>query len=178
MASIDVHRSSNMEISATASQSHKNRVIEVTNKIASMRDPFGDYEELIPISSRVAADGAVRSELETQFERGSAQYQAYFKDCLISKEMEVFDTIPLLKLKDFSSAPKQATKIQTEKVSAAEERTLFTLILLVSQARNPNLRDVLSYNLITYPLSIASAQGMRKTSNSVMAKEIEKDTLY
>ena len=177
MASIDVHRSSDIEISATGSQSHEDRVTAVTNTIASMRDPFGDYEELISISSRVVADGAVRSDLETAFERGSAQYQAYVKDCLISKEKEVFDTIPLLKLKDFGSAPKQATKTQTEKVSAAEERTLFTRILLVSQARNPNLRDVLSYNLTTYPLSIATAQGdMRKTSKSVMAKELEKMT--
>ena len=177
MASIDVHRSSDIEISATGSQSHEDRVTAVTNTIASMRDPFGDYEELISISSRVVADGAVRSDLETAFERGSAQYQAYVKDCLISKEKEVFNTIPLLKLKDFGSAPKQATKTQTEKVSAAEERTLFTRILLVSQARNPNLRDVLSYNLTTYPLSIATAQGdMRKTSKSVMAKELEKMT--
>ena len=47
--------------------------------IASMSDLFGDYEELISISSRVVADGAARSDLETAFERGSAQYQAYVR---------------------------------------------------------------------------------------------------
>ena len=90
----------------------------------------------------------------------------------------MLDTIPLLKLKVSSSAPKRATKTQTENVSAAEERTRLTWILLVSQVRNPNLRDVLSYNLTTYPISIATtAQGdKRKTSKSVMAKEYEKMT--
>ena len=47
--------------------------------IASMSDPFGDYEESISISSRVVADGAARSDLERAFERGSAQYQAYVR---------------------------------------------------------------------------------------------------
>ena len=54
-------------------------VTAVTHTIASMIDLFGDYEELISISSRVVADGAARSDLETAFERGSAQYQAYVR---------------------------------------------------------------------------------------------------
>ena len=175
MASIQLNDNGEIVISQAMSQKNENLVSAVLSTMSTMKNPFDDFTELISISSRIIPSQDVRDDIDQAFDKGLGKYQAYMTDCFVSKEKEVFDTIPMTKLKDFSSKHKRTSSVQQQKLTATQDRTLYSRLLVVSQIRQPDLRQVLSYNLSTYPLALASSEGVRqKAKKETLMHAVEK----
>ena len=175
MASIQLKDNGEIVISQAMSQKNENLVSAVLSTMSTMKNPFDDFTELISISSRIIPSQDVRDDIDQAFDKGLGKYQAYMTDCFVSKEKEVFDTIPMTKLKDFSSKHKRTSSVQQQKLTATQDRTLYSRLLVVSQIRQPDLRQVLSYNLSTYPLALASSEGVRqKAKKETLMHAVEK----
>ena len=70
----------------------------------------------------------------------------------------------MLKLKDFGTKPPRTGKLQRDKLTASQDRTLYSRLLVVSQVRNPNLKEIMGYNLSTYPLALARSEVVKQSA--------------
>ena len=165
------HKMANMnvddldEISTPGMSSRMEALVgSVENTVTSMKNPFEETSHLVSISTRIIPPENVASDIKTAYDQGLRQYEGYVNDCLVSQNKEVFDRIPMLKLKDFGTKPPRTGKLQRDKLTASQDRTLYSRLLVVSQVRNPNLKEIMGYNLSTYPLALATSEGVKQSA--------------
>lgn len=165
--------------STTSSVNHEALVQATLNAIASMKNPFDDIDGLMNIANRNIASKEAQSDIDSAYTKGLEQYRTYVSQRLASDNKDVFDTIPQLKLRGFTTKKPTSTEKQRDATrSIVEDRKLYSRLLVVSQARDPNLKEIMTYSLTKYPLSIATSEGnMQKILNKAsLMHELEKVT--
>lgn len=134
-----------------------------------MINPFGGTSSsLTNIASGVMAGKDIEADMMRAEELGDSLFQKFAEEKLFSAEGDIFSTIKRNNLKTFGSLvqkPKSSKKLH--QVSVESSRNFFARLILLANSREIDMREVLSYSLGNFPLSIASADGgMAKTMKS------------
>lgn len=143
------------------------------NTVSSMVNPFAEEEELISISSGAVATTEASVDLTSAHTKGAEQYQLFIKERLIDRTKNLFDPIPKISLRDFTV--KSATnKTKAKATSAAQDRALFSRLLIASQNRSIDLREILSFSLAVQPPALSNTEGgLTKVPKSLLLHELE-----
>ena len=142
---------------------HEKEVLSVMSTLESAVNPFeGKQTELVHLTSGLVATEDVKSDLLTAKERGEQHLQMFIKDKLQVPNPDIFSAIKKLKLKTFSSMTK---KVKVKSKNGAEamlksSRDLFARMLLLAKSRNIDVKEVLSFPLAPFPLSLATEMGL------------------
>ena len=97
---------------------------------------------------------------------------------LNTSAVSFWDAIPSLKIKTFSSTTKKVkVKASDEKITTVSaDRELFGQLLIVANARQVNLKEVMSYELSPIPYALTHHDGsLGKTTKSQLADILEKN---
>lgn len=148
----------------------------VCSTLASWTGLFDHHDQLINISSGVAATEDVASDLENAYQCGNKQFTEFVEDRLRTGSVSFFSKLPSNKLKTFSSLTKTVKKTASSQATAIRaDRNFFARALVVAQNRKLDLRNILGYSLTPVPLSLATVHGaMAKTAKSLLLGHIEK----
>lgn len=146
-----------------------------------MKDPFTEESDsLSNIAAGVVLPTDVAKQLLTSTEKGQEQMKGFIEQRLNSNDVSFWNAIPSLKIKTFSSTTKKTTiKGTTEKlVAITEDRDLFGRLLIIANARQVNLREILCFELSAVPYPLVHTDGtLRKTTKSDLLQILEKDVL-
>lgn len=156
---------------------HEKDVQSIKCTLESMVNPFEPgREDMIHLTSGLVATQEVKSDLLSAKEAGEKRLQTFIQEKLLVPEPDIFSKLPMLKLKTFTSMAKKVKvmlKNGTE-TTLKNNRNLFARMLLLAQSININMKEVLSYSLGPFPLSISTEQGsLRKTPKSKLLDLIE-----
>ena len=168
-------------------QSRVQRDEEDVKKLVStlesvMVDSFeqgGDRGDKIALSN--LATGVVmprdESSLLLQAEKlGEKEMNALIKKKINSNAVGFWEALPKMKIKTFASLAKKVQVKQSDEklVKINAERSLFGRLLIASNTRNIDLRDVLTYELSPVPCALAHTDGtLRKSNNSILLTVLE-----
>ena len=96
---------------------------------------------------------------------------------LATSVISFWEPLRKLKIKTFSSTNKNISLKSNDKlVTVNADRDLFGRLLIVSNVRQINLKEVLCYELSPVPCSLAHPDGgLRKTAKCVLSSLLEKD---
>ena len=165
------------DLDATQIEKHEKEVLSVMSTLESAVDPFeGEQTELVHLTSGLVATEDVKSDLLTAKERGEQHLQMFINDKLQVPNPDIFSAIKKLKLKTFSSMTK---KVKVKSKNGAEamlksNRDLFARMLLLAKSRNIDVKEVLSFPLAPFPLSLATEMGtLHKTQKCKLLMLIE-----
>ena len=143
--------------------------------ICSMTNPFSaDQRELVGISSGVEVESKIADNILQAEQLGEQQFSDFFESNLLSDKPDLFTKIKQNKLKPFSSKHLTVKNSKGRQLVVKTSRDLFARLLIMSKSREIDLKDLLSYNLSDYPLSLATAAGgLVKTAKSKMFEILE-----
>ena len=118
----------------------------------------------------IAADRLLIAE-----ELGEKQFSKFMEENLFSEEPDLFATLEKNKLQTFSSSKRKVAKGCKEN-SVKLNRNFFARLLVISNNREIDLNEVLTYSLGSFPLSLATATGgLVKTAKSKLLEIIESE---
>ena len=152
-----------------------------------LSDPFQIPDDIpdedVPLPLSNIATGVVLPDDDTNrllgaAESGRQSMENFISSRIQSNEINFWDPIQKLEIKSFSSAAKKiAVKNQKDMtVSVNADRELFGRLLVAAKNRDINLKEVLSYELCSVPISLAHPDGsLRKTTKSALMHLLEKD---
>ena len=143
-----------------------------------MINPFeADQEELVSLPSGAVLEDNVADNLLRAEEIGEEQFNAFVKENLLSEEPDIFTTLKRNKLQTFSSAKKSTAKDSKGKeITVKMNRHFFARLLILAKSRQIDMKEVLSYSLGIYPLSLATATGsIVKTVKSKLFEILESE---
>ncbi|XP_028391978.1 uncharacterized protein LOC114516648 isoform X2 [Dendronephthya gigantea] len=179
MAGTDTVKRKRKELDMPQRTRHEKDVLGIVNTLQNMINPFetdNDITEMIHLSSCLVATQEVKNDLLTTKQRGEECVTAFLRDRLLVQEPDIFSTIPKLKLKTFSSMTKKVKVSSAKGVEATlkNNRNLFARMLLLAQSRNVDMKEVLTYSLGPFPLSLSTGMGtLHKTQKSKLMTSIE-----
>ena len=141
-----------------------------------MANPFDiKQKQLINLASGQvlpATDAKVLLEAE---QLGEKQFSTFVEENLLSDEKDIFTKLKKNKLQTFSSR-KNVKGLKGKEISAKLNQNFFARLLVVSKHREINLREVLSYSLGSFPLSLATPNGgLVKTAKSKLLDIVENE---
>ena len=141
--------------------------------ISSRIDPFGHADDkLVSITSGKEASDEVMKDLDCAFNVGEARFKDFVNERL-KKSKDFFVPIKMVKSKTFASL-KRRTKKSATKLSCSKR--LFDRLLVVSQQRKINIKDVLCYSLGDVSWCLATPEGsLLKTTKSTYMNAIEEN---
>lgn len=148
-----------------------------------VKNPFEidtDYAErqpLLNIVSGTVMPGSDAEKLVNFHAIGKQQMLKFVDERLNSNELKLWDPLPQLKIKTFASLTKKTNvKTKDEKVITIKaDRDLFARLVIASNSRNINLKEVLKYELSLIPVSLAYNDGsLRKSNKHLLLPELEK----
>ena len=96
---------------------------------------------------------------------------------LIKKDKGVFDTLSKLQLKTFADLKKpfKGTTKDNKTCSIKGDRDLFSRLVVIARRREIDLENILTYELVSVPLSLARLDGsLNKTAKSKLLQELER----
>ena len=131
---------------------------------------------MVHLTSGVVANEKVKNDLLNVKKIGEERLCAFVETNLLSEEPDIFATIQKTKLQTFSSLtkPVSTTKAKDKEISLKSSRNLMGKLLLLARSREIDLKEVLSYSLGPFPLSLATTDGiMVKTVKSNLMHIIE-----
>ena len=162
------------DLDVTKCLAHEKSVSDVTATISSMTNPFiADQVQLVSISSGIEVEEAVSDSILTAEQLGEKQFSEFCKDNLFSDNPDIFRKIKQNKL---TSSTKKVTVKDSkgQQIAVKTSRNFFARLLVMSKTREVNLKELLSYSLSDYPLSIATVSGDPvKTAKSKMLEILE-----
>ena len=140
-----------------------------------MTDPFsGEQTELLNISSGVEAESEVASSILQAEQLGEKQFSEFCQTNLFCGNPDIFTKIKKNKLKTFSSKRVVVKDGKGQQIEVKSCRNLFARLLVMSKTRDIDLKDLLSYCLGDYPLSLATVSGgLVKTAKAKMLEVLE-----
>lgn len=145
----------------------------VINTVASMVNPFAEEEELISISSGAVATTEAAVDLAAAHTKGTEQYKMFIKERLTDRTKNLFDPITKITLQDFTAKPAR-NRTKAKATSAAQDRALFSRLLIASQNRSIDLKEILSFSLALLPPALSNtAGGLTKVVKSLLLHELE-----
>lgn len=152
-------------------------MLNVIDTINSMANPFDlEQENLVHIVSGVVAPDAVKHDLLEAKAIGNNKFTSFFQEQVINEKPDLFKSIKKTNLKTFAFALKSVntTTAKGKEISLKSSRNLFARLLLLAKSREVDLREVLSYSLGPYPLSLATVDGnLTKTAKATFMHMIE-----
>ena len=143
-----------------------------------MINPFeADQEELVSLASGAVLEDDVADNLLRAEGIGEEQFNAFVKENLLSEEPDIFTTLKRNKLQTFSSAKKSTVKDSKGKeITVKMNRHFLARLLILAKSRQIDMKEVLSYSLGIYPLSLATATGsIVKTVKSKLFEILESE---
>ena len=147
------------------------------NTIENTINPFElDQSEMVHITSGIIANDKVKNDLQNVKAIGEERLSVFVQTKLLSKEPDIFAAIQKTKLHTFSSLtkPVSTTKAKGKEISLKSSRNLMGKLLLLARSREIDLKEVLSFSLGPYPLSLATTDGnMVKTVKANLMHIIE-----
>ena len=156
---------------------HEKDVSSVITTITSVVNPFEiEQSELLHLTNGLVATEEIKSDLLAAKEKGEKHLDTFIKDKLCVSDPDIFSPITKLKLKTFSSMAKKV-KVTAKGGGVAmlqANRNLFARMLLLAQSRNVDMKEVLSFPLGPFPLSLSTEMGtLHKTQKSKFLRLIE-----
>ncbi len=134
-----------------------------------MINPFEtEREELVALASGVMVENQVADTLLNAEVLGEQQFVEFSKSNLLSDDPDIFTKLKRNKIQTFSSTKRLSVQEKDgKKTSIVMNRNLFARLLVIAKSRKVDLKELLSYSLGTYPLSLATtAGGLVKTAKS------------
>ena len=144
-----------------------------------MTNPFNleEIQSLVNVATGVVLPENVAECLLACKRKGQEQMTKFIVERLNTNEVSFWDPIPKLKVKTFSSMTKKVTvKASDDKIATVSaDRDLFGRLLIVANARQINLMEVMTYELSPIPCALAHQDGtLRKNAKCQLANIIEK----
>ena len=168
------------DLDETQKVRHEKDVQSIKTTLESMVNPYEPgREEIVHLTSGLVATEEVRSDLLTAKDAIEKRLQTFIQEKLLVPEPDIFSKIPMLKLKTFTSLVKKVkvTSKNGTEATLKSNRNLFARMLLLAQSINIDMKEVLSFSLGPFPLSISTEQGsLRKTPKSKLLELIETST--
>ena len=126
-----------------------------------MIDPFEvDQQELLSLSSGAVLENDAANFLLNAEQIGEAQFTEFAQTNLFVEKPDIFTPLKKTRLPTFSSGKKTMLKNSKGKEIAVKmNRNFFARLLIVAKSREIDMKEVLSYSLGIYPLSLATASG-------------------
>jgi len=178
MAGIHDEPRTRKDLDVSSSKKNEAAVVQVMDTVLQMINPFsGAHLELVNISSGVIAPPATSADLMNAYVKGENAVVQFMRDRLLSGEVPFFSPISKAKLATFSKARGKSATLhqQTPKVEIANERRLFTRLLLIGEKSNVTLHDLLAYPLANISFPLASGDGsIAKTDKAKLRNHILK----
>ena len=137
-------------------------------------------QELICLSTGKMVSEDVAGDLLQAKQLGERAFQSFSKERLEANPPKVrfHDSMSKAMLKTFKHMNK---KVELRKGTAKEivlkaDRALFAQMIVIAEARQLSMKEVLSHPLGPLPWSLAAPDGsLKKTAKSSLAKELQKD---
>ena len=142
-------------------------------------NPFlGQGQDLICLSTGKMATEDVAHDLLQAKDLGERAYRSFSKERLEANPPKVkfHDTMSKTKLKTFSHMNKKVElrKGTTKEIVLKADRALFAQIIVIAEARQLSMKEVLSHPLGPLPWSLAAPDGsLKKTAKSSLTKELQ-----
>lgn len=143
-----------------------------------MANPFDvEQKELISLASGEVLETTAADRLLSAEQLGEEQFSKFMEENLFSEEPDIFVKLERNKLHTFSSWKKNVVKdCKGKETSVKLNRIFFARLLVISKNREIDLREVLSYSLGSFPLSLATpTRGLVKTAKSKLLEIIESE---
>ena len=138
-----------------------------------MSDPSSSDagEELLNFATGVVLPTDISDNFLSSTEKGQEQMVMFVDKRLNKCEVNVWDSLPNWKIKTFRSTTKK-TRVRASNdrfVTVRADRDLFGRLLIASNARQIDLKEVLSYELSTVLFALAHQDSsLQKTTKSVL----------
>ena len=146
-------------------------------------NPFGGSEDLVSLSTAVAAPKEITDDLLMAKQRGQVAYKKIRDERLEKDPADVKFHDPLLKhkLKTFADLGKKKKHIKGtgKKIILKADCKLFGQMILIAQSRKDlSMKYVLCHPLGPLPWSLATPEGQpQKINNAALAKSLKKGFL-
>lgn len=144
-----------------------------------MANPFDvEQEELISLASGEVLETTAADRLLSAEQLGEQQFSKFMEENLFSEEPDIFAKLERNKLQTFLSGKKKVVKdCKGKETSVKLNRTFFARLLVIAKNREIDLKEVLSYSLGSFPLSLATPTGgLVKTAKSKLLEIVESET--
>jgi hypothetical protein len=141
-----------------------------------MINPFEiEQEELLSLASGVMVENDVADALLNAENLGEQQFLDFTKTNLLGENSDIFTKLKRNKLQTFSSTKKVSVMDKDgKKINIMLNRNLFARLLVIAKSRKVDLKELLSYSLGTYPLSLSTTTGgLVKTAKSKLVEILE-----
>ena len=151
----------------------------VTTLESVMVNPFSFDDEATSLSnwaSGVVMLSEMSSRLLDAEKLGRAEMKAFVADRIKGNAVGFWDPLPGMKILTFASLTKnlQVKSSDEKMITVNTDRSLFARLLIASQTRDIDLREVLRYELSAVPYAVAHTYGMlRKSTKSTLMTVLE-----
>jgi len=111
-----------------------------------MVDPFEPFVDLVCISSAMVARRDVKNDIPNAHEVGECLQEHFVNFRFLTTDVDFYSVLKNQKLKTFTSHVKTTSQVKSSKeIVLRSVRTLFARLLIISQTRQLDVREVLSY---------------------------------
>lgn len=141
-----------------------------------MINPFEtEHEELISLASGIMVQNQMADTLLNAEVLGEQQFVEFSKSNLLTDDPDIFTKLKRNKIQTFSSTKQLSVQNKDgKKTSIVMNRNLFARLLVIAKSRKVYLKELLSYSLGTYPLSLSTTTGgLVKTAKSKLFDILE-----
>lgn len=141
-----------------------------------MVNPFEGHDTTLPLSN-LATGVVMPTDMASSAEKiGATEMNSFVSKRLNTNTVGFWDTLPKIKIQTFASLTKkvQARASDEKIITINADRSLFARLLVASNTRNIDLREVLKYELSSVPCALAHPDGtLRKSNKSVLLSVLE-----
>ena len=134
-----------------------------------MINPFQtENEELVALASGVMVENQVGDTRLKAEELGEQQFVEFSRGNLLSDDPDIFTQLKRNRIQTFSSTKQLSVQSKDgKKTTIVMNRNLFARLRVIAKSRKVDLKELLSYSLGTYPLSLSTTTGsLVKTAKS------------
>ena len=139
----------------------------------------GDKIALSNLATGVVMPRDVSSLLLQAEKLGEKEMNALIKKKINSNAVGFWEALPKMKIKTFASLAKKVQVKQSDEklVKINADRSLFGRLLIASNTRNIDLRDVVTYELSPVPCALAHTDGTLRKSNKTILLTVLEDSV-
>lgn len=154
---------------------HEKQVQEVVNTASAMANPFNiEQASLVNISTGVELEDGVADKLLEAEQLGEDQFNDFCKENLFSDDKDIYKKIKKNNIRTFTTKAITVKDSKGQQLAVKSSRNLFAKLLVLSKTRNVDLKELLSFSLSEFPLSLATPTGgFVKTAKSKMFEVME-----
>jgi hypothetical protein len=163
------------ELDKTYIKRDQELVLSVNNTVCSMLNPFReDHSQIVNISSGAIATDKVKHDLLQAYTIGKTDMKQFLDDRISPDgKINFYDTLPKLNLKTFAHNYDTSTKVSSSTISK-NSRSLYARLLVVSQTREIDMREVMTFCLGDIPFPISNGlDSLVKTNKSALLNLLE-----